>query len=130
MLNVCRVLLRYLNILKVVSATFLPVCLLSLNDSTCETRKISLQKHFSFPRKKKFRILDFQISWRHQMPKTKTRNTFYWITWEVITVCKWNLVSLCNILKQIISSKLSTKTAAWKLVPGPFVLQRIKRNLY
>ena len=47
----------YLNIfifLKVVSATFLLVCILSLNESTCQTRKmffISLQKLFSFLRK-------------------------------------------------------------------------------
>ena len=43
------------------------------------------------------------------------------MTWEVITVCKWNFASLCHILKEIISSKNSTKSAAWKLVPGPFV---------
>ena len=44
---------------------------------------ISLQKLFLFSRKSKFRTLHFQISWCHQMPKCKTRNTFYWITWEV-----------------------------------------------
>ena len=44
---------------------------------------ISLQKPFSFSRKSNLRILDFQISWRHQISKHKTRNTFYWITWEV-----------------------------------------------
>ena len=38
---------------------------------------ISLQMLFSFSRKSKFRILDIQILWRHQMPKHKTRNTFY-----------------------------------------------------
>ena len=42
---------------------------------------ISLQKIFSFSRKSKFRILDIQISWLHQMPKHK-KNTFYWINWE------------------------------------------------
>ena len=47
----------------------------------------SLQKLFSFPRKPNFRILDTQISWRHQMPKYKTRNTVYWITREVNIVC-------------------------------------------
>ena len=40
----------------------------------------SLQKLFPFSRKSNFRILDFQITWRHQMPKHKTRNIFYWIT--------------------------------------------------
>ena len=48
---------------------------------------ISFQKLFSFLRKSKFRILDIPISWRYQIPKHKTRNTFYWITWEVNTVC-------------------------------------------
>ena len=38
---------------------------------------ILLQKLFSFSRKSKFRILDIQISWHHQMPNHKTRNTFY-----------------------------------------------------
>ena len=84
----------------------------------------SLLKLFSFSRKSNFRILDFQISWRHLMPKHKTRNTFYWITWEVITVCKWNLASLCHILKEIVSSKNFTNTAAWKLVPGLFVFAK------
>ena len=46
---------------------------------------ISLQKLFSLSRKSKFRISDIQISWRRQMPKHKTWNTFYWITWEVNT---------------------------------------------
>ena len=72
---------------------------------------ISLQKLFSFSRKSNFRILNFQISWRHQMPKHKTRNTFHWITWEVNTVCYWNLASLCHITKKILS-KFFTKTAA------------------
>ena len=68
--------------LKVVSATFLLVCFLSLKESFCETRKKKLvQKLFSFSRKLKFRILDTSISW-HQMPKHKTRNGFYWIAWE------------------------------------------------
>ena len=63
--------------LKVLSATFLPVCFLSLKESTFETWKnISLQKLFSLARKSNFRILDIQISWRHQRPKHKTRNTF------------------------------------------------------
>ena len=49
---------------KVVSATFLLVCFLSLNESTCQIRKmlfIPLQKLFSFSRKSTFSILDFQI---------------------------------------------------------------------
>ena len=67
--------------------------------STCQTRKIffiSLQKFFSFWRKSNFRILPFQISWRDQMRKDKTRNTFHWRNSEVNTVCQWNLASLCH----------------------------------
>ena len=64
--------------LKVVSATSLLVCFLSVKKSTCETRmSMSLQKLFSFLRKSNFRILNIQISRRHQMPTHKTRNTFY-----------------------------------------------------
>ena len=37
---------------------------------------ISLQKLFSFSRKEKFKILNIQISRRHQMAKHK-KNTFY-----------------------------------------------------
>ena len=54
----------------------------SLNESTCQTRKIffyfTSKVRFPFSRKSNFRILHFQISWRHQMPKHKTRNTFHW----------------------------------------------------
>ena len=53
--------------------------LLSLKENFSETRKISfisLQELFSFLRKSNFGILHIQISWRHQMPKHKTRNTF------------------------------------------------------
>ena len=71
-------------------ATFLLVWFLSQNKSTCQTRKnifISLQKLFSLLRKLNFRIMHFQISWRHQMLRDKTRNTFYWITREISTAC-------------------------------------------
>ena len=70
---------------------------------------ISLQDLFSFLRKSNFRIRQFQISWRHQISKHKTRNTFHWITWEVNTVCFWNLASLCHIIKEKISSKIRAK---------------------
>ena len=62
--------------------------------------------------------------WRHQMPKHKARNTIHWITWEVNTVCQWNLASLCHIIKEKISAKNSAKNAAWKLVPDPFVFTK------
>ena len=58
------------------------------------------------------------------MPKHKTRNSFDWITWEINTVWWWNLFSLCHITKEEISSKFFTKTAAWKLVLGPFVFAK------
>ena len=58
------------------------------------------------------------------MPKDKTRYTFYWITWEVNTICKWNLASLCHIKKEKKLSKNSAKTGAWKLFPDPFVFAK------
>ena len=71
---------------KVVFTTFLLVCIVCLKESTCKLRKlffISLWKLFSFFRLSNFKFSDIQMSWRHQMPKHETRNTFYWITWEV-----------------------------------------------
>ena len=55
---------------------------------------------FVLSRKSNFRDLDVQIAWCHQMPKHKTRNTFYWITWEINTVCQWDLASLYHITKR------------------------------
>ena len=81
-----------------------------------------LQKLFPFSSKSSLRILDIQISWRHQMPKHRIRNTFYWITWEVNIVCKWNLTSWCHITKEKMWSKSSIKTATWKLIQGLFAL--------
>ena len=57
-----------------------------------------LQKLFSFSRKLGSRILDIQISWRHEMPKHKTRNTFYCITLKVKSVNEICLVY--NILQK------------------------------
>ena len=68
-------------------------------------------------RKTKFRILDIQISWRHQMPKHKARITFYWITWEVNTVC------LSHIAIEKFYQKVQKK-GTWKLVPGPFTFAK------
>ena len=58
----------------------------------------SLQKLVLFSRKLKTKILDIQISWCHQVPKHKTRNTFYRIIWEVIAVCKhkFDQIVPCN----------------------------------
>ena len=44
---------------------------------------ISLQKLFSLSRKSDFRIWEIQVCWCCQMPKHRTRNTFYWLTWQV-----------------------------------------------
>ena len=48
------------------------------------------------------------------MPKHETQNSFYWITWEIITV------SLCSIKKEKFLSKNSMKNTTCKFVPGPF----------
>ena len=82
---------------------------------------ISLQKLFSFLRKSSFRILDFQILWRHQRPKRKTRNTFHWITWQVNTVCSWNLASLCLIIKKNFIKKFC-KNCGLKTKSRPFYI--------
>ena len=58
---------------RFMAPTFLLVCFLSLKETTCQTRK----KLLLFSRKSEFRTLDVQISWCHQMPKHKNRNTFY-----------------------------------------------------
>ena len=68
------------NNLKVVSATFLLVCILSLKENTCKARKnvfYFTSKALFVLEKIKFQNFDIQISSRHQMPKHKTRNTFY-----------------------------------------------------
>ena len=99
--------------------------LLSVKESTYKTRKRNLfQKLFLFSRKLNLRFLNLQVSRRHQMLKNKTRNTFHWITWRVNTVFWWNLVSFCHITKEKKLSKNSTKAAAWKQVPYPFVLAK------
>ena len=43
------------------------------------------------------------------MPEHKTKNTFYWVTWEVNTVCYGNLVSLCYITKEKNHQKIIQK---------------------
>ena len=70
---------------RYIFATFL-----SLKESTCKTRKmffIWLQNLFPFSRKSKFRTLDIQILWCHQMPNHKKRDTFNWISLELNTAC-------------------------------------------
>ena len=55
----------------------------------------------------------------HQMQKHKTRNTFYWITLEVNTICKWNLASLCHITKEKKFIKKIHKNCNLKNSPRP-----------
>ena len=102
-----------LHPLKAVSATILQICFfLSLKESCVKLGKIFfilLQKLFLFSKKTKFRILDIQISRRHQMPKYKTRDTFYCINWEVNTFCYWKSASFCHITKERILSKFLQK---------------------
>ena len=81
---------------------------------------IFFQNLFSSLRKSNFRILQFLISSRHQMPKHKTRNTFHWIIWEVNTVCYWNLASLCHIIKEKNTSKNFCKNCGLKTSSRPF----------
>ena len=78
--------------LKVVSATFTLICFLRLNESNCQTSKNVFYFSSKAPfvlKKSNFRILHFQILWRHQMPKHKTRNTFHWKTWEYSLLMKF-----------------------------------------
>ena len=60
------------------------------------------------------------------MPTHKARNIFSWTTSEVNTVC---LDGLYHIPKEMISWKNSTKTAAWKLVPGPLAFGNNEASL-
>ena len=90
---------------KVVSATFLLICFQIWKKTFL---KLGLQNLFLFLRKSNFRILGMQISRFYQIPKHKARNTFYWITWEVNTVCSWNLTSLCHIMKEKILQYLTS----------------------
>ena len=85
---------------------------------------ISLQKLFSFSRKSDIRILDIQISWRHQMPKNKTRNTFYWLMWEINSPSMKFGQYMWHYNKKKKISIFITKTAIWKLVLSPFVFAK------
>ena len=70
--------------LKVVPATFL---LGSLKEWTCETKKnvflFNFESLFRSWNNQLLAFQDIEMSRRHQMSKYETRNTFYWITWEV-----------------------------------------------
>ena len=105
-------------------------CFWSLNESTCQTRKndfILLQKLFLFLRISNFRILHFQISSHHQMPKHEERNLFPWITWEETQSVK-EIWPIYVMLQKKVSFKNSIKTAAWK--QAFLSLQIIKPNFF
>ena len=82
--------LWYFDVLKVVILQGCFCCIfasLIFERNISETWQNVFLFHFSFSRKSHFNVLDIQISERQQMPKHKTSNTFYLITWEVNTVC-------------------------------------------
>ena len=94
----------------------------------CMSKREHLQnkeKRFLFhfkcsSRQSTFNILDIQMSWRHQMPRHETQNTYYWITWEVNTVWWWNLASSCNITKKKIFIKKYYKKCGLETSSRPF----------
>ena len=58
------------------------------------------------------------------MAKHKIRNTFYWITCECKHSLLMKLICQFTLLQKKKKSKNSTKTATWKLVPGPLVFAK------
>ena len=67
-----------IKVVKVVSATFLLVCFLSLKESFCQNWEECFLFHFKsffLFLKSKFRILDIQVSWRHQMPNLGSKHS-------------------------------------------------------
>ena len=76
-------LVSWILYVKVVSTTFLLVCFFMSKREHLRNLGKCFFKFYSkssfHSRKLNFRILEIQISWRHQMPKHKRRNTFYWI---------------------------------------------------
>ena len=65
-------------------------------------------------KKIKVENIRFSVLWRHQMPKHKTINTCYWITWEVKTIYFMSHHKRKNIIKN------SCKNCDLKTL-GPFV---------
>ena len=53
------------------------------------------------------------------MPKHETRNTFYWITWEVTQSGNEICPVYVMLQNKIFLSKNYLKNVAWKLVPDP-----------
>ena len=49
------------------------------------------------------------------MPKPKTRDKFYWMTYEVNAVGWWNLASLYHITKEKILSKNSATAVEFQI---------------
>ena len=63
--------------LKIFASSFL-----SLKESTCEIKcfLFHFKSSFCSQENQSLEFKGIQISWRNQMSKYKTRNTFYWIT--------------------------------------------------
>ena len=88
---------------------------------------ISLRRLFSLLRYSDFNFSDIQMSWRHQVLKHETRNTFYWITWEVNTVWLWKLTSVCIIRKEIFLLK-NHKKYGLETSSRPFSIFQFSNN--
>ena len=97
--------------LKLVSFAFLPVCSLSLKESTCETWKnvFNVTSKALFVREKII-ILEFQIFKFNDVIKClsiKQKKTFYLKTWKVIIV----LIKFGQFMSYYKRKKNSTETA-------------------
>ena len=97
--------------LKVVSATFLLVCFVSLKEGTC------IEKSFLFYFKSSRHSWDNQILTFQLSNIMTSSNAQAWSTKHILT-------SLCNITKEKFLSKNSMKNMAWKLIPALFSFQR------
>ena len=121
-----------LECLKVVSATFLLVCFLSLNESTCQTRKnvfcFALKALFVLE-KIKFLSSTFSNFMTSSSALALNKNTFHWINWEVNTVSEiWPVY--VTLQKKKFRQKIQQKLGPENYFRALLCLQRIKHNLY
>ena len=104
--------------IKIVSATTLLVCFLSLKETACETSKykfILLKRLFSFSRKSKFRIVEI-LSKKKKiilLNNLGSKNSLL-----------MNLASLYHVTNKKKLSKNYIKAITWKLVSGLFVFPK------
>ena len=104
-------------LLKVVSATFLLVCFVSLKESTCETRKNAF--HFTSKALFVLEIIKFLLfTYSNVMLSSNAQ------TWKTKDILLNNLGSKHNLImkftKENFSSKNFMKNVTWKLILGPF----------